>query len=422
MRQLFPLMVLLLLFCYSCEKEVIDNTDKNFPIELTSEVKGSLFTLSWTETNISTFNEYLVVRSFDSIPSSLQPSANIIVGRIDDLTESTFVDNSAPFETELHYKVYVDIGDRFLESPSVKVVQNILTFDFAAEKIIYSKEQDAFFLAQLSQGRVSRYDVASNKITHEISGITNFRDFMLGNNGGTQELYISSQSNGLITIYNAGNLAEINAFSVGREVYAMANNNRGLLFMSTDFSSESLRIIRRSDFSQAGSINTMVSSSERRLTMLNEATNELVEATSFEIMYYKIGEDGSVLEVRENRATNGTLLGKIVISPDKQNIIPYRTGTVFDTNLALKISPNIFSSSVSAFAFNSAGDKLIAGFSFFGFLQPVSFPSLIEEEFVDVSMNSVQHLEPSNEEDIIYVVGFREVGFEIVSFIRPLQF
>ncbi len=422
MRQFFPLVVLLLLFCYSCEKEVIDNTDKNFPIELRSETIGSISKLIWTETNISTFNEYIIVRSFDSIPSSILPASNIIVGRIDDFEETNFVDNSAAFEDELHYKVYVDIGDRFLESPSIKVTQNILSFDFVAEKILYDDKQDVFFLAELSQGRVSRFDVASNEITHEISGISNFRDFMLGDNEGTRELYISSQSNGLVSIYNATNLAAIDAFSVGREVYAMANNSRGLLFLSTDFSVDQLRIFRRSDFLQRGSINTSISTSERRLAMLNEDTNELIEATSFELMYYKIAEDGSVMEVRENRSINGTLLNKITISPDKENIIPYRVGTVFDSNLDIKFSTNVFSSSVSSFAFNTGGDKLVAGFSFFGFVQPASFPSLIGGEFVDVSLDAVLHLESLKKDDLIYVVGFRDLGFETVSFIRPLQF
>ncbi len=422
MRQFFPSVVLLLLFCYSCEKEVVDNTDKNFPIELRSETVGSIAKLVWTETNISTFNEYIIVRSLDSIPSSLLPASNFIVGRIDDFEENSFVDNSAAFENEIHYKVYVDIGDRFLESPSIKVTQNILSFNFVAEKILYDDKQDVFFLAELSQGRVSRFDVASNEITHVISGISNFRDFMLGDNEGTRELYISSQSNGLISIYNATNLEDIDAFSVGREVYAMANNSRGLLFLSTDFSVDQLRIFGRSDFLQRGSINSSISTSERRLAMMNEATNELIEATSFELMYYKIAEDGSVIEVRENRSANGTLLNKIAISPDKEGFIPYRVGTVFDTNLDFKFTTNVFSSSVSSFAFNTGGDKLVAGFSFFGFVQPVSFPGFIGGEFVDVSLDAVLHLESLKKEDLIYVVGFRDMGFETVSFIRPLQF
>ena len=70
--------------------------------------------------------------------------------------------------------------------------------------------------------------------------------------------------------------------------------------------------------------------------MLNEETNELIEATSFEVMYYRIGDDGSVQEIRENRTANGTLLNNIVISPDKQNIIPYRKGTIFGPNLDVK--------------------------------------------------------------------------------------
>ena len=139
---------------------------------------------------------------------------------------------------------------------------------FFAEKIIYNEAQDVFFLVELSARSISRFDVASNSITHTITGVNNFRDFTVGDNGSTRELYVSSQSNGLISVYNAANLSLIDEFSVGREVYAVATNNRGLLFFSTDFSVDQLRIYNRSDFQLKASHDNNIFSSERRLVML----------------------------------------------------------------------------------------------------------------------------------------------------------
>ena len=130
MRQLFLILTPLLLLFASCEKEVIDNTDKKFPIEISVNNKGSLSELTWTRANVSSFVEYIIVRSTDSIPSGLPPASTPIVARIDDFEEITFVDSSTPFVEELYYKVYVDIGERFLESPSLKVDQKILGYDF----------------------------------------------------------------------------------------------------------------------------------------------------------------------------------------------------------------------------------------------------------------------------------------------------
>ena len=97
---LFSLVVLALLSFCACEKEVIDNTDKNFPIDLTAESLGQLTKLTWTPTNISTFEEYLIVRSSDSIPTGIEPTNNQIIARIDDYEEATFTDGNISFEEE----------------------------------------------------------------------------------------------------------------------------------------------------------------------------------------------------------------------------------------------------------------------------------------------------------------------------------
>lgn len=425
MRQPFTLAftLLVMLLLVSCEKEEIDNSDKNFPIQLSIEAIGQLNMLSWTTTNISTFEEYILVKSIDSIPANLAPLASQVITRIDDFEETSFTDAAISFSENFYYKVYVDIGGRFLESPTLKVTQKILSYDFIADRILYDAASDVFFLYSFADQHLSRYDVAENRITHTIDNIPTFRNFVLGTNGSNRELYVSSQSNGLISIYNTEDLSLISEFSVGREVYGLATNDRGLLFCSTDFINDPFRVYRRSDFLLVGSANLPQFSTDRRLVMLDPANNEVIEATPSDLYYYRFAEDGKLLESRANTQVNGVLLNSIRVSPDGSQFIPYRDGQVYNGDLGLDIFTGNFGNDVSDYLFSPNGSRIAVGFSFFGFVQTLSFPQFQVQSGNDVFLNGVQYLYPVGANtDFFYVLGWLDSGFETRSFIRILQF
>ena len=87
------LILLCILIFNACEKIEIDNTDQNYPIELTLEnSSNSSNQLSWTKTNISTFEAYIVVRSSTAdIANLTEPnliSTSNIVATIEDPEEN----------------------------------------------------------------------------------------------------------------------------------------------------------------------------------------------------------------------------------------------------------------------------------------------------------------------------------------------
>lgn len=420
MRQFLPLILVAACLLFSCQKEEINNLDKGFPIELNIESVGQSSILSWTATNISTFEEYLVVRSFDSIPTGINPEANFVIAQIDDYEEASFRDASLSFEEELFYKVYVDIGDRFLESPSIKASRKILRFDFFASDITYDASQDVFFLKELSAGEIHRFDVAQNEITHSVA-VDNFEDFIVGTYAGQRELYVSSQGNGLIQIYDATNLELIADFSTGKRTPQVETNNRGLLFCAIDDFDEQLTVYRRSDFTRMGSANNTAGSSGRTLTLLNEATNELLESTFDGLFYYRFDDDGNLMESKSNTFQTGFVLNNIRISPDKTRFIPFQSGEVFNTNLELQTG-GLFSNDISDFVFSPDGSQLACGFNFFGFIQVFSFPSFQATDGFDLFLDDVQYMVPYGDDGAYYAVGRQTLFSQNFSFIRTLQF
>ena len=118
MKYLYTLIVFISLLSTSCYQEDGNKyTDTSSSIKLTKTPLNYGATFHWSESNVSTFVEYIVTKNTQSTPafsSVADLQSNTIVARIrsrslTSITDTTTVDNS-------YYRVYVNIGHGLLAS------------------------------------------------------------------------------------------------------------------------------------------------------------------------------------------------------------------------------------------------------------------------------------------------------------------
>gem|GEM_PF-3183548 len=192
----------------SCNDSLVEPGPTTYPLELTVISENSTAELHWTELTVSTFEEYIIVRSEDSIPDSPEPELvgnAIIVERIDKATTTEFVDFATPISQSVYYKVFGKIGDHYLPTPTVRIDLSIQIIDLRAdvseidlkkkEIVAYDRATQILFVYNYASAkiRVQKFIPFSNPIIR------------LGAYNSVDEIYITDQ-NGVMYIYNPSNL------------------------------------------------------------------------------------------------------------------------------------------------------------------------------------------------------------------------
>ncbi len=129
MKKLFyscTTLALLSVVWFSCRKAItIDDTDRDFPIQLSATIEGDSVVLSWNLERTVQFQRLIVVRTPAPIDKGLSPfnlpDVKFILDSGEDDIEQ-LVELKSVYYRSLYYKVYVQVGaEKFIESNSVVV-------------------------------------------------------------------------------------------------------------------------------------------------------------------------------------------------------------------------------------------------------------------------------------------------------------
>lgn len=96
----------------SCEPVEL-NELRDFELSIEQE-SDTIIHLSWEKANINDFKKYIVIRSSEPI-TSLTPNGYVIA-EITNFNQTSFTDVITKLSPDYHYKIYVDITDRYLVS------------------------------------------------------------------------------------------------------------------------------------------------------------------------------------------------------------------------------------------------------------------------------------------------------------------
>lgn len=407
-------LVLALLFC-GCEKEKIDNTDQDHPIQLTVTKPGRNVILEWTATNISNFENYVLVRSTEPIDDPLEPIGAFAT--VEDFEENTFEDTAFPLAEKVYYKVYAKVGDRFLFSPTVPIEFDVKLLDLRATRTAYAEESDVLFLYDNNMQTIFSFDVEAGEITNELTE-QNVFDYVMdaGDVGEGPELILSPNGSNQIAIYddelNFKTSQSFNASIVDIEI------GEGVIVIGKNSFNATIDILNRSNLNSLGT----VSGSEqfdRRLKLLPSGNKTLVEIGFDGVFKYTFNSNWGLTSI-QNETLFSNPLQEIAASSDGVHFIPNLEGNVFGENLNSLGTVNAPSTNFSQeYIFSKDGTKVYA-FNFSpGEIIEFSFPEL--EILREVPLNYSPMKAYQREDGQFVIVGLVLNAFPQKTFVDVLD-
>jgi hypothetical protein len=218
-----------------------------YPLELTTTQNQSVTTLHWSEATVSTFEEYIILRSTMSIPDGPEPEVNsntVIIGRVDQRKVTTFEDLNAPLSNTLYYKVYAKIAGRFLMSPTIAHDQNLSLIPMRADVSLPIQDQGLL----LGYDRLTRTLFVYDYINRELLRSQIIQQLsvpILSMDPTTNEILIGE--NGTIYFYDFTTLELKQTFFPG--LFRDLQSIEGWIYIQKASSPYGFALYRRSDLS-----------------------------------------------------------------------------------------------------------------------------------------------------------------------------
>jgi len=387
MRNFYNIVYLFLLLSSSlflaCDKEEINNNDNGTPLELTAIQEGRNVRLAWTQTKISTFVEYIIVRSDQPIPDDFVPTpfSSLVRERLDEFEDNEFVDDTPLLAETIYYKIYVDINGRFLESNVAEVDYEVTLLSRFPNRVEFNPNNDLLYLFDGSQNSLISFNYKTKETLGEINTNSFQSAFRAGNNGEGEELYAAHNSN-QIKVYDGRTLDLKETWDLNNNVVLdIATNDDGQIYAYYNTFSNNLKVIDRASGTSIG--NFSESLNNPRLLTLNKNTNEVIAFGNFEMRYLQFSDSGAILE--QNSASTNSFPSNnfgFGIAPDGSFFLPHGDGSIYDRDLNLLGfigSNNIF---FEDYAISDDGQFIFSCNNSFLEIRQFSFPDLdLEKTF-----------------------------------------
>lgn len=381
---------------FSCKDILtVDNTDQDFPVELRSEAAGETIRFSWDAAQISTFENYFLVRSALPIPAGLTPfssSSMQIVFQNDRPDTTVFVDVSPPLFEEVYYKLYIDIGERFVESAALKISFDNFLLPGDPAIVKYWPDSNWLIIANTGNGSLQVVDyeqktVRATLLNVPFTGAQNIAVAVSQRPGEAPRLYWWSGYSSPLVL-NLPDLVQLQSFPASAQPpFSLVVAPNGNFFATLYDYDNGFRTLNSSDFSLIEGYYRTNYYDHRTLLQLDADQGLLLEATSYSLRTFTVDETTGVISNEQETSGNTgwqAFLHNIPVSPDGQYFIPRLDGYIYERNLNFVQQITGPGNGFVDFAFSPDGDYVYAlsndPFAFGSLIQKFRFPGL---EFVD---------------------------------------
>ena len=373
-------LMLVFLSFWACKKEIQeDNSDKNFPLHLRHNKINGSDSFSWDEVRSSNFRQYILVRSITPIAAGMSPILNQSVFQSAHYADTTAAPSTNFFFDALsYYKLYAQIGDRWLESNEIPIntaINSVTGIPVAS--IFYPDSNWVITLkrdnSSSSAGKLVLTNLTTNKVilstqSYPISVLDQIAMTVGHSLSGAPELYITTS-----TSFKKVSLPLLVVQSTQTSFsapYSVAEGGGSTLILTNGNTSTSLNLRKKSDFSIIKSISRTNYFEHRTLGVLDTATNLVIEASSSQTQVFNINAVTGVISgtLTANELGNSPFLFQLPMSPDKQFFCPNSRGTIYDRSLNMigTANPNPNNAFLSDVAFsNETGILYSLGTDFF---------------------------------------------------------
>jgi len=337
-------------------------------LTLNAEQNLSLTTLSWNRVNVTGFKEYIILQSLNPIPDSpvpvLSPGVTVLK-RIDDLDITTHAVSIPLLASQVCYKLYCAVDDRFLYSANLCVNPQIDVVDGFLDRGCHEQGNDEAILFDRFNRRLVALNYKTGIFTTMVIDLDlNFPTLEMTTWNNITNVFASDQSPSWIRKYTFPSLTGVNVKQFNSVLWS-ANVHNQFVFVATDEFNKGFQVLSRNNMthldSRQGSFGNQniavfpgdqttvltLGSTESKKYLVNDegkiVSEELIPARIFQVDRQHNCADGSTLFIG---GTNGSIInpaGENVASLNINNnkFIQLPRFTADETKAVYLISDNI---------------------------------------------------------------------------------
>ncbi len=195
-----------LVFSWSCTLDEPTGTNQNPALTLDYTQDFSLTNLTWDEVRVTGFKEYIILQSSNPIPNSPTPVINqdvTVLKRINDVDVTSLTVSTILFSSQICYKLYCAVDDRFLYSSTLCIQQDIDVVNGFYDRGCHVAGNEEAVVFDRVNNILSTLNYKTGTVTRSTSGIVlNFPSLEMSTSGDVTNIYGFDQSPGLLRKYN----------------------------------------------------------------------------------------------------------------------------------------------------------------------------------------------------------------------------
>lgn len=361
----------------SCRKDIaLDDSDKNFPIDLTATAEGDSVVLSWENKRITQFQRVIVLRSSEPMPTNTSPLSPFnaqIVFNSNDATVNRFAEALPFFFTKAYYKVFLQIDGRFIQSDNVNLQFSNFAEDGRPEAVFVHPDSNWVALTLFSNNfspQLVLVDLNQRKIVGRVT-LTDFSDpqyssatFMRYQNKEYLQVLTNTQR---YLRYELPQMTLVEEKTIPYQSWSiLAQRENDLVFM-THYDYYNSVTVRKT-----GSILNAIQSFERpnnyyyvrKQYFLNAAERKIIEVSPYDVHRFSVTPTG-ILNSAYSKSAGLTgytpYSSQMPIAPNGKYFIPNISGAIYNDELELlKMVPIDPLGSILDYCFSADGNYVYA--------------------------------------------------------------
>lgn len=336
----------------SCRKDIaLDDSDKNFPLDLTAAAEGDSVVLSWVNKRITQFQRVIVLRSSEPMPTNISPLSPFnaqIVFNSNDETVNRFAEALPFFFTKAYYKVFLQIDGRFIQSDNVSLQFSSFAEDGRPEAVFVHPDSNWIALTLLSNSsspQLVLVDLNQNKILGR-AAINDFSDpqyssatFMRYQNKEYVQVLTNSQR---YLRFELPQMTLVEEKTIPYQSWSiLAQRENDLVFM-THYDYINSVTVRKT-----GNILNAIQSFERpnnyyyvrKQYFLNAAERKIIEVSPYDVTRFNVSATGTLIAGSSKSAGltgYSPYASQMPIAPDGKYFIPNLSGAIYNDELGLE--------------------------------------------------------------------------------------
>lgn len=285
-----------LAFSWACTLDEPTNTNQDPALTLDYTQHLSLTNLTWDAVRVTGFKEYIILQSSNPIPNSPTPVINqdvTVLKRINDVDVTSLTVSTILFSSQIYYKLYCAVDDRFLYSSTLCIQQDIdVVNGFYDRGCHVAGNEEAVVFDRISN-ILSTLNYKTGTVTRSASGvILSFPSLEMSTSADVTNVYGFEQSPAFLQKYNFPALTASNSKNFNQILWA-ANVHDKFVFVATEEFNKNFQVLNRTNLTFLHGLQAMTGN--QNIAVFPGDPLTVITIGPSEAKKYSIDTDGKIL-------------------------------------------------------------------------------------------------------------------------------